>query len=393
MSFAVLAELIDTVEIARDRREITAALALRDRLDAGIAVAVADYEAAGRHQSDGAVTINGWLRGECGRDPKSAARIAATGRKLRALPALKSAARRGEVSGGQVDVILANVPARHLERFAEQEATLVPTLAALTVDQTRRAMELWQRRADALDDGGLRAGADNEAHLSRTLEGRVELRSSLDADNGAVVEAAFRTADQKNFDDPAAVRRAHALVQICQHFLDHQQIRTGGRHRPHLNVVITAEDLDAGIGGHYLDTDQPLSPAALGVLRCDSALHRLVWSGASGILDYGRATRTWPVDIYNAIAARDGGCRFGTCDAPPSWCDIHHVQPWEDGGDTTTANGAMACRRHHRLAHKPGHHFKLLPDGTTEFTHPDGRVETNQPRGPVSQELWKPGGS
>jgi hypothetical protein len=95
MSFAAMVELIDTVEIALDRREITAALALRDRLDAGIAVAVAAYEAAGLHETDGAVTINGWLRGECGRDPKSAAKIAATGRKLRVLPALRDAAADG----------------------------------------------------------------------------------------------------------------------------------------------------------------------------------------------------------------------------------------------------------------------------------------------------------
>jgi hypothetical protein len=393
MSFAAIAEMIDTVEIGLDRRDITAAMALRDRLDAGIAVAVADYEAAGLHALDGAVTINGWLRGECGRDPKSAARIATTGRKLRALPVLRASVCDGTVSGGQVEVILANVPTRHLERFADQEATLVPTLAELTVDQTRRAMELWKRRADALDDGGLRAEATSELHLSKTINARGELHASLDAELTAVVEAALRTALPTDLERPLPQRRADALGQVCQHFLDHQHTRTGGRHRPHLNVVITAAELDAGIGGRYLDTDQPVTPAALGVLGCDSAIHRLVWSGVSGILDYGRATRTWPVDIYNAIAIRDGGCRFGTCDAPPSWCDVHHILPWEDGGETTTTNGVMACRRHHRLAHKPGYSIKLLPDGTTEFTHPDGRVETSQPRGPVTQELWKPGGS
>ena len=53
----------------------------------------------------------------------------------------------------------------------------------------------------------------------------------------------------------------------------------------------------------------------------------------------------------------------------------------------------MGCRRHHRLIHKPGYSIKLLPDGTTELTHPDGHVEISAPRGPVNQALWKPNGS
>ncbi len=133
---------------------------------------------------------------------------------------------------------------------------------------------------------------------------------------------------------------------------------------------------------------------ALAVLKCDAAYHRVLFSAASGVLDYGRATRDWPIDLYNAIALRDAGCRIGGCDAPQSWCDVHHVVPWENGGDTSVTNGAMACRRHHRLVHTPGYSVKLLPDGTVELTHPDGRVDISQPRGPVPQHLWRqPAGS
>ena len=113
--------------------------------------------------------------------------------------------------------------------------------------------------------------------------------------------------------------------------------------RPHLNVTITSEEFCAGIGGRYLDTDQPVSPATLGVLKCDSAYHRLLIDGASGILDYGRATRAWPVDIYNAIVLRDGGCRFGGCDAPASWCDVHHVLPWDTAAKHRSPTGCWAA--------------------------------------------------
>jgi hypothetical protein len=335
------------------------------------------------------VSINGWLRSECGRDPSTAAKVIVTGRKLRALPVLCNAVLDGLLSGGQLEAVVANVPVRHVERFAEQEESVVPMLATLRVDHTRRVMEHWRRHADALDDGGLGAEHDNELHLSKTLDARGELRASLDADTTAVVDAALRTADSKDLCRPLPVRRAEALAQICQHFLDHQRTNRGGRHRPHLNVVVSYEEFCAGIGGRYVDTDQPVSPAAVGVLTCDSAYHRLLVDGASGILDYGRATRSWPVDLYNAIVLRDGGCRIGVCDAPPSWCDVHHVRYWEDGGETSVDNGVLGCRRHHHLVHKAGYSLKLLPDGITEFTHPDGRVEASHPRGPLPQPFWR----
>ena len=110
MSLAAISDLVDGLDIALDRGEIQAAFAVRDKLDARLALAVADYEAAGLHQLDGAVSINGWLRSETGRDAKSAAKVTWTGRKLRALPVLRDAALDGRVTGGQLDTIVANVP-------------------------------------------------------------------------------------------------------------------------------------------------------------------------------------------------------------------------------------------------------------------------------------------
>jgi hypothetical protein len=360
----------------QDSAELKAAFAAYDRLGARLAVAVAEFEAPGRHELDGALTMPSWLRQHAGRDARTAVKITATGRKLRALPVLRDAVLDGAISGGQLEVVVANVPMRHVTLFAEHEAAIVPALVGLDVDSTRRAMEAWRARADAVADDAAAAEHPNELYLSTSLDARGELRGSFDADVTAVVDAALRVADPKDFSLPMPERRAHALAQVCQHFLDHQRERRGGRHRPHLNVVVTDGSAT------YVDTGQSVSPAALGVLRCDSAYHRVLTDGASAILDYGRATRAWPVDLYNAIVLRDGGCRIGACDAPPSWCDVHHVVPWEDGGETSIDNGALACRRHHRAVHHGGFRFKLLPGGTAELTRPDGTVEVSEPRGP-----------
>jgi hypothetical protein len=394
MSLGAIAALVEELEIPLHRDALQAAFDVRDQLDARIAVAVADFETAGLYELDGSVTMRSWLRQHTRCDQTSAAKVTSTGRKLAALPLLRDAVLEGRLSGGQLDIILANIAQRHVERFAAHEGGLVPHLEPLTVEQTRVVMEDWKRHADALDPGSAPADPHDEVYLSRTLEGRGDLSGNLSPDLTALVQTALRVADPKDFDLSLAQRRAEALGQVCQHFLDHQQTRKGGRHRPHLNVAISLDDVTAGVGGSYSDTGELVSPVALAVLKCDAAYHRLLFSAVSGVLDYGRSTRDWPVDVYNAIALRDAGCRIGACEAPPSWCDVHHVVPWEHGGDTSVTNGAMACRRHHRLIHTPGHTVKLLPDGRVELTHPDGRVDVSQPRGPVPQHLWRqPAGS
>ena len=176
----------------------------------------------------------------------------------------------------------------------------------------------------------------------------------------------------------AAWRRADALGDICRFFLDHQHDHRGGRHRPHLNVVVDFEDLAAGRPGRFVDGSS-LSGPATGRLACDAAVHRAVVEGLSTILDYGTATRTIPTPLWNALVVRDEHCRFPGCDRPPSWCDGHHVRWVEHGGPTRLADLVLACRRHHQLLHTPGWRAHLDDDGTFSVTHPYGGVGTTAP--------------
>jgi hypothetical protein len=64
-----------------------------------------------------------------------------------------------------------------------------------------------------------------------------------------------------------------------------------------------------------------------------------------GIRSHGRfATRTQVA----VLAARDQGCTFPDCDAPPQWCEAHHIIPYALGGPTTTDNLTLVCPFHHR---------------------------------------------
>lgn len=386
-----LADVVDRLVLDADGDDLRAAFGARDRLEVRLALAVAAFDAAARYEDDGDLTATRWLVHHAGLDPASATRVVRTGRRLRAWPITADAARDGRLSGGHVAVIVANV-GRHVDRFADHEAELVPLLEPLTVDQTQRVLAQWRLKADALDDGPEPGERPDTVHLSATLDGRGALAGSLGSDLHALVAAALRVADSGDRSVPAAERRADALGEVCRFFLDHQQTRRGGRHRAHLNVVFTYQDLLAGLGGTYGDTGGVVSPAELGVLCCDSVLHRLVVDRDGAIVDYGRATRAWPVDLYNAISVRDQGCRWPGCDRPANWCDVHHVVAWHHGGATSLDNGTMLCRRHHRRLHSAGWRAKLLPDATLELTAPDGTVTSSEPRGPAPGRLWPDGG-
>jgi hypothetical protein len=206
----------------------------------------------------------------------------------------------------------------------------------------------------------------------------------LDSESGQLIATAIRLAQSADVDgEPPrtpATCRADALVGVCQFFLDHQTARPGGRHRPHLNVVVDIDDLARLRGGRFVDGGGTIDGQAVSALLCDGALHRMVAAG-SAVLDYGTSTRTIPAPLWNALVVRDGQCRFPGCDRPSWWCDGHHVRHVEHGGPTSLDNLVLGCRRHHRILHRPGWHAKLLPDATLEVTDPTGQTRTSRPPG------------
>ena len=171
-------------------------------------------------------------------------------------------------------------------------------------------------------------------------------------------QAAPRTAED---DRTPAQRQAEALADACGWVLDHADTAAlsscGGR-RPQLNVVVGLADLERRARAACLDFGGTLSPASLRMLACDATVIPVVLGGAGQPLDVGRATRTIPDGLRRAVAVRDGGC--ARCGRPPSWCEVHHVLPWEHGGETKIANLVMLCRVCHRLVHHAGWEVRLV---------------------------------
>jgi hypothetical protein len=372
-----LATAIEGLDIAPHGDDLVAAIALRDQLDARIAEATAAFESGGFWGLDASVSMVAWLRAHASITRRSAQRLRTLAVRLRSLPVCAEAYADGSLSGGQIEAILFRLDDEMTEMFAAQEDELVPRLMPLNVVQVSRAMGYWlaRNRPEAKEP----SEPERSLHLSQTMDDRWVLDGTLDAEGGSVLATALRLAmpERSELKSPAN-RRADALIDICRFFLDHQKSHAGGRHRPHVNVVVDVEDLLAGRGGRMVDGPE-LDGPTVSRLFCDSAVHRVVMSGRSAVLDYGTATRTIPAPLWNALVIRDEHCRFPDCDRPSVWCEGHHVVWVTHGGPTELANLVLVCSRHHHVLHQPGWHAKLLPDGRFEVTDTDGFVRATSP--------------
>lgn len=224
----------------------------------------------------------------------------------------------------------------------------------------------------------------NEVYLLRRGAGGGTLRGRFD--DAAMFDAIAAVIDAKakplTGDDSRSVpqRQAEALAEVCGWVLDHGDLPDTGGKCPHLNVLIRLEDLQARCRSAVLDFGGGLSPESLRTLACDCAVIPIVMNGKGQPLDVGRVTRTIPDGLRRAVAARDRGCAHPGCNRPPSWCEVHHIRAWEDGGETELSNCVMLCRAHHRLLHRRSGWTVCIRDGLPEFIPPAWIDPDRRPR-------------
>lgn len=103
-------------------------------------------------------------------------------------------------------------------------------------------------------------------------------------------------------------------------------------------------------------------------------------------LNLGRSQRLASPQQRAVLAVRDGGCTFPGCDAPTSWCDVHHVIEWDDHGLTDLDNLALLCRHHHGVTHRNGWTMTAAGDRTFTWTTPSGHTLHSQQHGRQHRE-------
>ncbi len=349
-----------------------------DRLEAEFIRRLHRFHCARGAQDDGGGSTVSWLRRCCGMTVKAAAYRVHLARTLGELPAALDSARAGRASFSNVTMIAHLAEDVGVDQVAPLEGILVGAAETLDPGAMRTLTQVTRLRLDP--DGVL--GDDNHAHERRWFEceqtygGVFVLRGELDAEGGALVKTAIDALSHgmtRGESRSASQRRADALVDLAATQLrcgDHRDVHG---QRPHLTVTVSAETLRAGADAQaaVLSGVGPIHPATARRIACD-AVRTVVTVAAPAdasawtalrpptqALSVGRATRTVPAHLRNALRLRDQGCRFPGCDRPPAWTDGHHIVHWADGGPTELDNLVSLCRPHHRRVHEQGWRIRI----------------------------------
>ena len=78
------------------------------------------------------------------------------------------------------------------------------------------------------------------------------------------------------------------------------------------------------------------------------------------VLDMQRSRRLCSEAQRRALVARDRSCRVQGCNSGARDCQVHHLDPWIEGGHTRVDRMALICLRHHRMLDEG---YRLLPMG------------------------------
>ncbi len=176
---------------------------------------------------------------------------------------------------------------------------------------------------------------------------------------------AFRRPDTPDEHRSPQQRSADAFEQLCA-----AALRVGdapSRHgvRPHVIITMTADQLALGERGvARFGSGQPATLRQLRTLLADCRWGRVLLGPDSTPIEASKTVRTVPAGLWRLLVARDGGCTWPGCDAPPAWCDVAHgAVAFMDGGRLSPANAALLCRRHHRRFDRGGWRIEIGAGG------------------------------
>ncbi|MGQ0779454.1 MAG: DUF222 domain-containing protein [Pseudonocardiales bacterium] len=315
-----------------------------------------------------------------------------TGQELPpALPATAEELAAGAIGPSHLRVITATMrripPTTHPDEVAAAEQTLAHMARRFDPPALSRIAE---RLLAHLDPDGTAPPEEPEQQRELRVrtgpDGTVRLAGTLDPEGGARVTEVLGSLNQRRApidgvpDERSPARRdADALVEAMTSLLDQGDLPTRGGQRPHLVITVTLNDLIYGLGHLSLDTGGQLCAAEARRLACDAAIVPMVLDGDSMPLDVGREQRLATPAQRAALAHRDKGCAFPSCNRAPRYCHAHHIIPWLDGGKTKLTNLCLLCEYHHVIVHRQGWHIRLDGRGLPEFIPPTTIDPTRTP--------------
>jgi hypothetical protein len=150
-----------------------------------------------------------------------------------------------------------------------------------------------------------------------------------------------------------------------------EHLPTDGHARSGITMVVHVEEeaLRSGIGAATLSTGGRVSVGEALRLACEAHQMPMVMGGKPLQLNLGSSTRLFNKAQYVALSAFHTTCAAEGCERPYSWCELHHLRPWSEGGPTDLANAVPLCGHHHRRIHDQLYEHERSATGEIRFRH------------------------
>jgi hypothetical protein len=150
-----------------------------------------------------------------------------------------------------------------------------------------------------------------------------------------------------------------------------EHLPTDGHARSGITMVVHVEEeaLRTRVGAATLSTGGRVSVGEALRLACEARQMPLVMGGKLLQLNLGSSTRLFSKAQYVALSAYHTTCAADGCERPYSWCELHHLKPWGEGGPTDLANAVPLCGHHHRRIHDQLYGHERTPAGEIRFRH------------------------
>jgi len=324
-----------------------------DRMKALHATVVNAADGAPVWQGTGARNMADWMAGATNTSYGDAASRVRLGEALDKSSDLADAVQKGEVSAATPETLhdaVTNPPANadvkdlidavkgagpRDARAAAERFKEIHTAETDAQAEERRYQKRSVRSTPATD------GMVSTTVTLPTLQSR-EFHNAISSVAGKPRETDTRTTEQ---------RLADGLVQLCRAYAKGQVL--GGREKPTILITIDALSFAGATNDPGTTAHGDRIPAHVVRHLAEHAnLQRVLHAGAL-ILDLGREVRYATEPQYRALVTRDGGCRWSGCHIPAAWCEVDHLQAYEDGGATDLDNLVLWCSHHHHEKHRP----------------------------------------
>lgn len=247
---------------------------------------------------------------------------------------------------------------QHVHELGPKELRTLAARMAEIIDPETAELE----EAKRLEEEERRAHTNRFLKLRPDFHGSMIITGKLPVTDGSLLAAQVEalmpsiSSYSQTAETPLPdARRADALVRLTTIAANSGELPAQGGDRPQVQFTMSLDSLTAKRGrAEILNNGQPISPGVARRLCCDAGIIPVVLGGESEPLDVGRTKRLFTKPQRQLLTARDQGCAFPSCDAPPAACQGHHIIPWIDGGNTDLEHAVLVCPYHHRVV-EPDH--------------------------------------